>query len=300
MTAVTEQPLRVHNGAVHLAGSIWRPSAEPRGLVMMHPGSGPSDRHNDVLFPPIRAALLTAGIAVCSFDKRGVGGSTGDWRDADIAMQADDLLAGLGAARRVVGPLPVGLFGHSQGGWVVLEAAADAHADFVIMNSGPAVSPRVQETYSTVQTLHRQGWDDVAAQTGLATFSRTMDLLSLTFEEAQPQVRALPLVEELIAAGVFIPTDARLWSLAARLMPHGPADALSALEVPLLALLGEGDDIVPVGECADVFRRRVRPDLLTLCILPRGDHRLQHDDAFVPGYLDAITGFAAAHTKRAV
>jgi hypothetical protein len=41
----------------------------------MHPGSGPSDRDNDVLFPPIRDALLAAGIAVCSFDKRGAGES---------------------------------------------------------------------------------------------------------------------------------------------------------------------------------------------------------------------------------
>jgi hypothetical protein len=32
----------------------------------MHPGSGPSDRHNDVFFPPIREHLLGAGIAVSS------------------------------------------------------------------------------------------------------------------------------------------------------------------------------------------------------------------------------------------
>lgn len=61
----------------------------------MHPGSGPSDRENDVFFPPIREHLLRAGIAVCSFDKRGVGASAGSWLDAGIAEQADDLLAEL-------------------------------------------------------------------------------------------------------------------------------------------------------------------------------------------------------------
>ena len=50
----------------------------------MHPGSGPSDRDNDVLFPPIREHLLGAGIAVCSFDKRGVGGSAGSWLEAGL------------------------------------------------------------------------------------------------------------------------------------------------------------------------------------------------------------------------
>ena len=66
----------------------------------MHPGSGPSDRDNDVFFPPIREHLLDAGVAVCSFDKRGVGGSTGRWEEAGIVEQADDLLACLHELRR--------------------------------------------------------------------------------------------------------------------------------------------------------------------------------------------------------
>src|SRR5947207_18464 len=88
----------------------------------MHPGSGPSDRDNDVLFPPIREHLLRAGIAVCSFDKRGVGGSAGSWLEAGLYEQAGDLIAALAVfeseSRR---GLPLGLFGHSQGGWVVVE-----------------------------------------------------------------------------------------------------------------------------------------------------------------------------------
>ncbi|UUT35006.1 alpha/beta hydrolase [Microbacterium elymi] len=147
------EPLVAHHDGVRLAGSLWHPERKARALVLMYPGSGPSDRDNDVLFPPIRAALLDAGAAVCSFDKRGVGGSSGDWLDADIPLQAADLAAGLAAAREVVGDLPTGLFGHSQGGWVVLEAAAQDAVGFVITNSGPAVGPREQETYSTAQTL---------------------------------------------------------------------------------------------------------------------------------------------------
>jgi uncharacterized protein len=103
----------------------------------MHPSSGPSDRDNDVLFPPIREHLLRAGIAVCSFDKRGVGGSAGRWQDAGLYEQADDLLAAL-AVFESESPrqLPLGLFGHSQGGWVVVEAASrGVPVAFVITNS---------------------------------------------------------------------------------------------------------------------------------------------------------------------
>ena len=111
-------PLSARNGEIRLAGSLWFPPGRTAaGLVLMHPGSGPSDRDNDTLFPPIRAALLAAGVAVCSFDKRGVGESAGSWLEADLATQAADLAVSLRAAREQVPDVPVGVFGHSQGGW---------------------------------------------------------------------------------------------------------------------------------------------------------------------------------------
>jgi pimeloyl-ACP methyl ester carboxylesterase len=281
-------------GNVELAGSLWRPDQQPRGLVLMHPGSGPSDRDNDVLFPPIRTVLLDLGVAVCSFDKRGVGGSTGNWLTADIDTQAADLLAGLKAATAMLGGLPTGLLGHSQGGWVVLEAAASTAADFVITNSGPAVSPREQETYSTRQSLLARGWDEGSLSTGMMSFSMLMDLFALPFDVGWPRARALPLMAELIAADVFVPTDEQLWNFAAAIIDHDPRPALRALDVPLLALLGKEDTVVPVQRSAEVFRATVRADLLDLHIIPTGDHRLQNGDRFAEGYLRTMSEFVTA------
>ena len=124
---------------VRLAGSLWTPERPPGGGVVMHPGSGPSDRDNDNLFPEVRPLLLSAGLAVASFDKRGVGGSGGDWRDAGIEEQAADLLAEVDTVRAALPGVPVGVYGHSQGGWVAVEAAARAGGGlaFVISSSGP-------------------------------------------------------------------------------------------------------------------------------------------------------------------
>ena len=87
--------VEAESGGVRLAGTVCLPAGEAVAGMLMHPGSGPSNRDNDWFFPPIREHLLAAGIAVCSFDKRGVGGSTGSWLEAGIEEQADDLLAGL-------------------------------------------------------------------------------------------------------------------------------------------------------------------------------------------------------------
>ena len=87
--------LRATNGELVLAGTLHRPDGEARATVLMVPGSGPSDRDNDVYFPTIRAGLLERGIAAASFDKRGVGESSGDWRDTGPAEQAADVAAQL-------------------------------------------------------------------------------------------------------------------------------------------------------------------------------------------------------------
>lgn len=124
--AVQRRDVVARNGTIRLHGSAWFPRAEPRGGVLMIPGSGPADRHNDVVFPPLRAHLVERGFAVASFDNRGVGRSGGDWRQVGIDVLAEDARAGLDALRDLEG-VPgraVGLLGHSQGGWVGIETAA--------------------------------------------------------------------------------------------------------------------------------------------------------------------------------
>ena len=96
--------LRVRNGDVELAGTLYLPTkALPHATLLMVGGSGPTDRDNDVYFPPIRARLLDAGVAVASFDKRGVGGSTGDWHDGGPAELTADALAELAHLRNEAG-----------------------------------------------------------------------------------------------------------------------------------------------------------------------------------------------------
>ncbi|MCU1411823.1 MAG: alpha/beta hydrolase fold protein [Rhodoglobus sp.] len=294
---MTRTDVTATNGPIELAGSIWTPDArEPAALILMYPGSGPSDRDNDVFFPPIREALLGAGAAVASFDKRGVGGSGGDWLEAGIRDQADDLVAFLAVARAAVPGVPVGLFGHSQGGWVVLEAAAETEADFVITSSGPSVTPRVQEEYSTRENLARLNLDEAETAAIMASYGELFDRAGETYESvanwmAEPE-RA-PHFEALESVGAFVPDGPVLWTFAGLIMDYDPAAALSALEVPLLAVLGAADNVVPVEASAEGFRRTVKPELLALRVLDGGDHRLQNSDTeeFVPDYLPALVEF---------
>jgi uncharacterized protein len=288
-------PLELHatNGKLVLVGTLHRPDGDPQATVLMVPGSGPSDRDNDGYFTAIRGGLLERGIAAASFDKRGVGESTGDWRDTGPAEQSSDVAAQLACLRRTSGvdATRLGLFGHSQGGWVVLDvAAADPSVAFVVTNSGPGVTMERQERYATEAHMAAAGAPADAIAGALAKQDALMALVrdGADFETV------------VAAAGGDGPPDALELELVRRWLEHDPRAALEQLECPLLALFGDEDLHVPVEESIAVFRdaRATRPESLDVETLPGADHRLQVGDpkALHPAYEaalgDWITRFA--------
>ena len=263
----------------------------------MHPGSGPSDRHNDVFFPPIREHLLSSGFAVCSFDKRGVGGSTGSWQEAGIVEQADDVLACVSALHTDVElECPMGIFGHSQGGWVVIEAAGRGSGiAFAVTSSGPGVTPAAQERYSAVRHLEGAGTGSETIDAALRDFDLVVAMMRqrLPFDDARRRV-----ADERLGAAYddldlpFVPGDAAIWDLACSMIDYDPRPALERIRVPLLALFGSDDAVVPVDESLAVYRAAVRPHLLTVAVLP-GDHRVQLGDpaTTTKEYLETLSSF---------
>jgi uncharacterized protein len=83
--------------------------------------------------------LIDAGLAVASFDKRGLGESGGKCCPGDTGhfnMLTADTVGAVNAVRRApaVDPARVGLFGASQAGWIVPRAAVDSgHVAFVVL-----------------------------------------------------------------------------------------------------------------------------------------------------------------------
>jgi dipeptidyl aminopeptidase/acylaminoacyl peptidase len=142
----TEVPMTFASGDIRLAGSLRLPPPPGRhpAVVYAH-GSGPGTRDQISLLAHF---FLHRGIAVLGYDKRGIGGSTGDWRRIDFPELAADALAAVHylGSRPDIDPQKVGLYGISQGGWIVsLAASRSPDVAFFISHSGPGVSPRKQE-----------------------------------------------------------------------------------------------------------------------------------------------------------
>jgi uncharacterized protein len=215
-----------------------------------------------------------------------------------IVEQADDLLACTARLLSDSGvPKPVGLFGHSQGGWVVVEAAGrNPPIAFVVASSGPGVTPAEQERYSHRTYLAKNDVTESEMHEALEPFDKLVEALQrgATYEDVRRQVESeqLPSVYQERKLVLF-PEDAELWSFLLRIFDYDPRAALERIRVPVLALFGADDSLVPVDASVTVYREAVQPELLSVAVFPDADHRMQTGDAplLAEGYLETLTSF---------
>ena len=275
------------HAGVLLAGSLTVPGRDVPGVVMVG-GSGPTDRHNDRYFPPIRRHLVDAGIAVLSYDKRGVGASSGDWRDATLDDLAADASAALELLRAQAGVRPgaVGLFGHSEGGWVVLRVAAGRDdVPWVITNSGPATTPAVQERHALANIV-RQDVDRA-----LAAYDRIVEAGRRDGDFAETK-RIAADAGRSFTEDYWSTVDEHTWEFLKRKQDHDPLPDVRRLRCPHLAIFGGADELVPVADSVRLFsaaachRDHLAP--LTVEVFPGADHRLHTGDGLAPGYLATL------------
>jgi dipeptidyl aminopeptidase/acylaminoacyl peptidase len=248
-----------------LAGTLYLPTGEgPFPAAVWVHGSGKAERlgfGGDVV-----PGLIHAGVAVLSYDKRGVGESggtccPGDGGDFDLlaadAAGAVDALR----ARPEIDPDRIGLIGASQAGWVVpMAAVRSGHVAFVALADGPAVSYGEEHLYS-----------------------------KLTGEEGgHPSgLSAEEIAARLATAG-----------------PSGfdPAPYLTQLTVPGLWLYGGADLSVPVDQSVAVLTRlrEVKGKDFTVVVFPNAGHGLLDVPPSAPQAPPTFIAWILAHTGLAV
>ena len=146
-------------GANQLAGTLVLPTdiATPPIALIVH-GDGPQDRWSADTYLPLVNTLLDAGIGVFSWDKPGIGQSTGHWLDQSMADRTAEATAALAYLRdnQGIAPKRLGYLGFSQAGWVMPTARVQADAAFTVL-IGPAINWRIQGAYYTAKRLQQQG-----------------------------------------------------------------------------------------------------------------------------------------------
>jgi dienelactone hydrolase len=266
--AIRHDEIRVRSGDAELAATISYPDDGRRhpAVVTVH-GSGRLTRQQ---MRHDANRLVPAGVVVLSYDKRGVGESTGTYvnvgtatSEAHMPLLAADALACLAALRThgAVDPERAGFIGSSQAGWIIplaLAKSAPGQAAFAIIRSGPATSVGLEMEYS------RLTGEGLRAVTPLAP-------------------------EEI---------DRRLAEYDG---PHGldTVPLLAPLRTPTLWLLGDQDESIPIRQTQLNLRRAVEAGAtITVKTYPGANHGLMGPDGPVPYWDDVLAWMRAQRILR--
>lgn len=299
----------IPHGHTTLAGALYLPEGPgPHPAIAMLQGSGADDRDSWGYFHPIRDAFLGAGLAVLSWDKPGVGESTGDWREQTFFDRADEARAALGwlRTRNEIDAARTGVWGHSQGGWIAqIVAGSDPDLAFAIINSGPGVGVEAQDLYGIEHTLRGAGGNDADARLARAYMDRihTAARAGMPYDTFMREV--LEPARDTPGFGYFDEVDPGMWGFLVRNLarPYEPVAALEKITCPVLAIFGERDSLVPVDESVRIFQRALETAGnadVTIRVFPEADHRIRTGDpnGFADGYLETMVDWLRARVQR--
>ncbi|MEM7205606.1 MAG: alpha/beta fold hydrolase [Planctomycetota bacterium] len=258
-------------------------------------------------------AAARRGIASILFDGRGVGTSGGERGRHTLQNRLDDAEAALAALRNHpdVDAERVGLFGHSAGGWVIPVVAQRASpVAFLVMHAGPAGTLADQQAQVVREMTRRSGdFSEEDLERAYAYQHSLVELLTsgAAWPDIEAHVRTAD--DQAWAVRVDRPTNETDDELDYfRRNPHNNTAALRATTMPVLAVYGGDDYIVPPRDnepALEALLRAAGNEDFRIVTFPGADHGLmlkaQGRDGSPfrwerrpPGYFDTILDWLGA------
>jgi pimeloyl-ACP methyl ester carboxylesterase len=169
------------NGDDLLSGHYLLPdTGKPRAVILFVHGDGPLGYDAHGYYPLIWERLLRQGFAIFSWDKPGIGESTGNWLAQSMKQRQQEVQTAITFIRDSYGysGSQVGLLGFSQAGWVV-PALANNNPDIgFIIGVGFAIDWLEQSWYLTRVRLTQQEADSSVIEAAYASHLEEINFLN--------------------------------------------------------------------------------------------------------------------------
>ncbi|MFE3871926.1 alpha/beta hydrolase family protein [Flavobacterium sp. ZS1P70] len=161
------QDVKFESQGVTLAGSILTPKKTFAAVVIVH-GSDPVKREMDFAI-----RLAKEGIAVLTYDKRGVGESGGVYVGPSVGtnnidtinlnLLSHDASSAVNTFRTYLKDkkIPIGLVGFSQAGWIIpIAASKNPQIEFMVLFSCPTITTLEQLRFQFYTNGNNNFWEN--------------------------------------------------------------------------------------------------------------------------------------------
>lgn len=252
--ALHEEELTFTAEDVTLAGTLVRPVGEgPHPVVIFVTG-----RSNGSRYAHYREAVQYAerGVAGLVFDSRGTGQSGGDRPTLTDHNRYADVLAAIDwvKGRSDLDQGQIGLYSHSAGAWVAPVAISRSESiAFWILNVGPAESLAAQQGRVPEYSMRWSGNEAYTEADYQGAFDYQKKLVDLTTSGASWEtIAAHVATAEGTTWGEYVDRpksmDNSELDYFRRRTTFDPVPYLKEMTIPILALYGEDDFVVPPQE----------------------------------------------------
>jgi pimeloyl-ACP methyl ester carboxylesterase len=309
--------LTFDSSAVVLSGRLFMPPRAGKLPVIIYVTGSGDDDVTDAFYPRMLAhAFAPSGIGIFVYNKRGVGKSQGTYSQTRFDLRAQDTVA----AFRFVKNLPevdsrhIGMWGISQGGWIIAMAAGqEKQTDFVILVSPGGVNPKRQMEFYLQNEWRRVGMNEDEITKASALHEILYDYFAggKNYEQAQsavneavkqgwldkycqanfrkevPTTNRLPNPAQLAALVKKDPSELEFYR-----SPYSAADYeryYLDLIMPTLVIYGGKDSVVPISESRESFKAAFAKNHnrnAEIKVFEDGDHGI-----FPPGGSEAVPGY---------
>lgn len=308
-----------------LIGELILPNGPgPHPLVIFVHGDGAMPRDGLGYYRPMQKVLAEHGFASFSWDKPGVGESTGEWESQTMLQRAGEVVAAAAHLRQSkdIRADAIGLWGISQGAWVMpLAILQDPQLAWMISVSG-AVNWDTQSDYFMQNRLQLAGADAREirqARLWEKTISAMLKNGTSYNDYLEHLKNAPPCCQNAMP-------ESR-WHFAQLNIASDIRNSLPQVHVPVLAIFGEHDLNVNVQESMKVYDEMLHQannSQVAIKIFSGADHGLiqsnapvllnadlsffnlwrllriefMQEEAFVPGYFELMMNWLEVCTAH--
>ena len=287
---VSEKRFSVQAPEGALGVSLFYTDSKQRAAVILIHGNEEQTRDMGYLIP----LFVLNGINVVSYDQRGTGESTGQWRTDGPAQRAVDVDAIYDAAAKEsrVDPKRIGLWAFSNGGWTAPLVATARPIAFMLLVGAPAESVTDNICFEVHERVLHAGFDEQSAAAAARTVHAYLDaaLGSGSWEQAERLYTAAAaqkwFAQTGLRPGAQFPLAAERVELIRRTTSFDPAAVLTQVTAPTLALFGALDHSVDAAHAAPALQAAFSKAGMrdsTVRVYPKAGHSLVVSDT---GYED--------------